>query len=503
MLLDSIRGNILQHAKHISPITTEAQMYLESGYRPGQQMSTLASPPNHNLFGIKANDPDFTEAQKWETWEWFDTKEWDGKKWITIKDKFRIYPSYEASIKDHDNFFVSTPARFERYRKTREATTLEEEITELGKSGYATDPDYAKKIRNMIKDYNIDEKYDTSKIAKFNKKGTDKMATAPLKIEKKLISYTGNVFANTGKKIGITLHQSGAPAKGWDADRMHQYQLDMSKPSNHEDKSWHYQVDDIKAIQSFSHAHGCWAASDGSGDGNRRTIQIEACINADGNYAKSIENTAKLMAWICYKEGFNPDTQIYTHYHWSTKVGRSKWCPAQILNGQQGYTLSKVIQMTKDELAKLKGEKSAVVDSGYNPQGLATTQLKDYVAPRLSFDELKVGDTVTLSKNWQWVDLSERVLLQSKKYDELLGTKDKIVEVKEIEPANHSKLAYKVENSNSWILQEYVEESFGDAWEIVEPEEPPITEEDGKNGRELEEGQFYLNGVLYQVVEIK
>lgn len=177
MLLDTVRQDILKHDKHLSPITTEAQMYLESGYRPGQKMSELASPPNHNLFGIKANDPEFTEAKKGIIWDWFWTHEYEDGKKVRVKDKFRIYTSYQASIEDHDNFFVSTPARVERYRKTREAVSLEQEIVELGKSGYATDPDYAKKIRNMIKEYKIDEKYDTSKIDKFNKKGSTKMAT--------------------------------------------------------------------------------------------------------------------------------------------------------------------------------------------------------------------------------------------------------------------------------------------------------------------------------------
>src|SRR5699024_7917920 len=166
-MLEQIRKNILSHAKHLSPITTEAQMYLESGYRPGQAMSTLASPPNHNLFGIKANDPQFTESQRGKTWDWFPTKEHVNGSTISIKDKFRVYPSYEASIKDHDNFFVSTPSRVDRYRKTREATNLKDEVRELGASGYATDPKYEEKIWGMINSYKLDTKYDLSKIEKF------------------------------------------------------------------------------------------------------------------------------------------------------------------------------------------------------------------------------------------------------------------------------------------------------------------------------------------------
>src|SRR5699024_1253599 len=114
---------IKESAKNLSPIGTLAQLYLESGYRPGKALSTLASPPNHNLFGIKASDPQFTSANKGKTWELFWTKEWDdkSKRFIDIQAPFRIYPDYASSIKDHDAFFVSTPSRVERYKKVREA----------------------------------------------------------------------------------------------------------------------------------------------------------------------------------------------------------------------------------------------------------------------------------------------------------------------------------------------------------------------------------------------
>ena len=38
---------------------------------------------------------------------------------------------------------------------------------------------------------------------------------------------------------------------------------------------------------------------------------------------------------------------------------------------------------------------------------------------------------------------------------------------------------------------------------ITEVKETPVTEEDGKDGTEIKEGQFYLHGVLYQVTEVK
>src|SRR5699024_2383110 len=105
--------------------------------------------------------------------------------------------------------------------------------------------------------------------------------------------------------------------------------------------------------------------------------------------------------------------------------------------------------------------------------------------PRLPFDELKKGDTVTLDTNWQWADLTKRQLLASPRYKDLLGTKDKIAEVIKLDkPSNHSKVAYRLEKYNSIILEEYLEEAHA-SWQKAD-EKP---EDEG-----LKEGQFVLNG---------
>lgn len=513
MLLDTVRQDILEHAKHLSPITTEAQMYLESGYRPGQEISALASPPNHNLFGIKANDKQFTDNQKGMTWNWFDTKEWDGKKWISIKDKFRIYQSYEASIKDHDNFFVSTPSRIERYRKTREAASLEQEIVELGKSGYATDPDYSDKIRNMIKAYKIDEKYDINKIAKFNKKGNDKMAKLTLeqaftklglKFKKQLLPLT-KTYGRVNRKQGTVVHQTGAPQANKTAQWMADYQKSMSSSSNPEEKSWNYQVDDKEVIMSFEHNVATWQSSDGRGPGNMAHISIESCINAGADYAKGIDNLAKTMAVIAYIEGFNIESDTKRHYDFARD---KKWCPAQIMNGKEGFTYAKVKQMAQAHLNTLNGAKAKPVDV-HNPQNLTESKPLDYKAPRLPFETLKLGDKATLldDKNsngdyiWLWYNPTNNTLLKSKRQEELAGTTDTIKEVKKIDKIQHSQYAYLLKDTNSWILEEYLEEPRKN-WEVVEVENEDKVE-NGKEVEPLKDGQFWWNDVLYQINEVK
>ena len=70
-----------------------------------------------------------------------------GGKRQKITDSFRAYDSYDESISDYGEFLRAN----KRYQPMLEADTLDEQITALGKSGYATDPEYAKKISDIAK----------------------------------------------------------------------------------------------------------------------------------------------------------------------------------------------------------------------------------------------------------------------------------------------------------------------------------------------------------------
>lgn len=514
MLLDTVRQDILEHAKHLSPITTEAQMYLESGYRPGQEISALASPPNHNLFGIKANDKQFTDNQKGMTWNWFDTKEWDGKKWISIKDKFRIYQSYEASIKDHDNFFVSTPSRIERYRKTREAASLEQEIVELGKSGYATDPDYSDKIRNMIKVYKIDEKYDINKIAKFNKKGNDKMAYIGIDIgHGKNSGARGGRGGWTGdehsfnSKVGIrtkALLEAMGHRVTYGVQNPNSNEVGLAPRTNYFNSQ---KVDVLVSIHANAHSNtsvnGVSAFYDRYGRGRD---------SASLKLAKAIMDEYRKQGQVIWSTGEVPSYRgNWTDFH----MNRESVMPSVLMelgfmtgNRDREYVFGSKQAKFVEDMAQ--GIASGVdkyfggagqTGSTYNPQGLKETSPVAYTEPRLPFKKLEVGQTVTLldDKNadgeyiWQWYDLENKKLLKSGKQAVLAGTTDEIVEVRDIDDVQHSRFAYKLKDYNSWILEEYLKEPRAD-WEKVE-EKP---EDEG-----LQEGQFVLNGVKYQVSEIK
>ena len=75
----------------------------------------------------------------------------DGKR-QKITDSFRQYESFDDSIEDYGLFLRENY----RYQPMLEADTLEEQITALGKSGYATDPEYAKKIADIAKSKHLE-----------------------------------------------------------------------------------------------------------------------------------------------------------------------------------------------------------------------------------------------------------------------------------------------------------------------------------------------------------
>ncbi len=122
---------------------------MESGWGK----STLTSQYN-NLFGIK----DFTGGGVAMT-----TQEYYSG-FITIVDKFKIYNSYEDSIADHSDFLVENS----RYRENGvfDAQNYIEQANAIQAAGYATDPNYANSLINLIETYNLNifdgyEEFDT------------------------------------------------------------------------------------------------------------------------------------------------------------------------------------------------------------------------------------------------------------------------------------------------------------------------------------------------------
>jgi flagellar protein FlgJ len=125
---------------HLNPQALLAQAALETGW--GQRMPRNADgSSSHNLFGIKAGE------------EWrgaraaADTVEVQNGVASTRRTAFRSYASLEESVNDFAKLLASSP----RYREALGAgNDAKSYIASIGKSGYATDPDYANKLNQIL-----------------------------------------------------------------------------------------------------------------------------------------------------------------------------------------------------------------------------------------------------------------------------------------------------------------------------------------------------------------
>lgn len=122
----------------ILPSLTMAQAILESGWGK--------SHIENNLFGIKV-------GSNWKGKVAIKgTKEFANGQWITIKAEFRAYNNFNESIEDHAKLLGEN----KRYIKVVQAKDYKIACTEIYKAGYATDPDYPKKLITIIEQNNLD-----------------------------------------------------------------------------------------------------------------------------------------------------------------------------------------------------------------------------------------------------------------------------------------------------------------------------------------------------------
>ncbi|WP_097025565.1 glycoside hydrolase family 73 protein [Clostridium peptidivorans] len=134
---------------------TIAQAILESSWGN----STLAK-ESKNLFGVKAIGGWRGEKKSYATYEYY-----NGKKTL-INDYFRVYNSFAESIDDHALFLVNN-SRYNQHGFFS-AKDYVGQANALQKAGYATAPDYAKQLINLIKQYSLN-KYDIIKSNSFIK----------------------------------------------------------------------------------------------------------------------------------------------------------------------------------------------------------------------------------------------------------------------------------------------------------------------------------------------
>lgn len=118
-----------------------AQAILESAWGT----SRLAKEAN-NLYGIKGTGPAGSIT--------VETKEYNAEKgWRTIETTFKKYHDVQESVRDHTSFLLVKP----RYKDVFSAQSYQEAAEALQNAGYATDPTYANKLKNIIKSNEYDK----------------------------------------------------------------------------------------------------------------------------------------------------------------------------------------------------------------------------------------------------------------------------------------------------------------------------------------------------------
>jgi len=117
-----------------------AQAALETGW--GKHiLNKVNGDSSYNLFNIKADNRWHGESAATATVEY--------REGITVKEqaKFRAYNSYQDSFNDYVDFLQTQP----RYQDALKQTDNPEKFIEgLHKAGYATDPSYADKVKQIM-----------------------------------------------------------------------------------------------------------------------------------------------------------------------------------------------------------------------------------------------------------------------------------------------------------------------------------------------------------------
>ena len=120
------------------------QAALETGWGK-KEIKGADGTQSNNLFGIKAGGSWTGKTVSAVTTEYI-----NGEKQIRV-EKFRAYDSYADSFKDFANLISSNP----RYQNVlNNLGNINSYADAMAKAGYATDPDYAKKLASVIKKIN-------------------------------------------------------------------------------------------------------------------------------------------------------------------------------------------------------------------------------------------------------------------------------------------------------------------------------------------------------------
>lgn len=122
-----------------------AQSALETGWG-NKIIRNATGESSHNLFGIKARKDWQGPSARVSTLEYM-----DGTMHKT-RDSFRMYDSFKDSFEDYADFLMSNPRYQDALINSKNSSEF---ISALQTAGYATDPEYADKVIDIMDRHSI------------------------------------------------------------------------------------------------------------------------------------------------------------------------------------------------------------------------------------------------------------------------------------------------------------------------------------------------------------
>lgn len=145
----------------------------------------------------------------------------------------------------------------------------------------------------------------------------------------------------------ITIHNTDNSGRGADA-RAHARYVKGQDAQNRK-VSWHYTVDDKRSIKHLPVNEKGWHA--GSGEGNKKSVGIEICMNEGIDQEAANDRAATLTAILMYDLNI-PLSNVVTHKHWTGKN-----CPRLLLNDWDRFK-----QQVKDIYNSIEPQPEAIAE---------------------------------------------------------------------------------------------------------------------------------------------
>lgn len=232
-------------------------------------------------------------------------------------------------------------------------------------------------------------------------------------------------MSGTNTRKYITVHETGNTGSGANA----QAHANLQSRGNSRNASWHWQVDDKQAVQSYEHTARCKHAGDNTGSGNYASIAVEICVNKDGDYVQALKNAVELVRQIMAQEGI-PASHVVQHNHWSGKD-----CPTQLRAGRaMTWATFKTLLLTttssKDwfamateaELRKIVREElnnllNTVINSNPSSGKPSTLRESIAIACNYAYRGYLEGRTTNINKTWGYVGVDDNIDIRQRIVD--------------------------------------------------------------------------------------